>query len=115
MPFSEEYDPIKEAIDAAIRGAGYVPLRVDEDRYTGSVMDRILAQIRQSLFVIADFTRNRGGVYYEAGFASALGVRVIHTCEERCLDPKDPDHVDFDVRHLRFIAWKRDAPCFRQN
>ena len=36
-------------------------------------MDRIIAQIRASKFVVADFTRNRGGVYYEAGFALGLG------------------------------------------
>ncbi len=65
-------------------------------------MDRILARIRESRFVIADLTHNRGGVYYEAGFAEGLGIPVIYTCDADCLDPEAPKEkrVHFDCQHL---------------
>jgi nucleoside 2-deoxyribosyltransferase len=33
----------------------------------------ILAEIRRAQFIVADITGARGGVYFEAGFAKALG------------------------------------------
>ena len=43
-------------------------------------------QIRKSKFLIADFTGQRGGVYYEAGFAYGLGLPVIWTCRKDWFD-----------------------------
>jgi len=33
---------------------------LDEDHYTGGVMERVLARIRESRFVVAEFADNRG-------------------------------------------------------
>jgi nucleoside 2-deoxyribosyltransferase len=85
--------PVSTAIKAGIERAGYEPIRVDEEHYTGGVVDRILARIQESRFVVADFTRNRGGVYYEAGFASGLGIPVIHLCEQEQLDSEEARKV----------------------
>jgi hypothetical protein len=48
MSFAEDLKPVYEAIDAGIKAAGYDPVRVDQDHYTGAVMDRVLARIRES-------------------------------------------------------------------
>jgi len=73
------------------------------------VMDKIIALVRVSRFVVADFTWNRGGVYYEAGFASGLGLPVIQICEESQLSSSDPSvRLHFDVTHLNFIGWNED-------
>jgi hypothetical protein len=98
-------DVVKEAYDGgigpAIREAGYEPLRVDRKEHDGKIDDQIIAEIRRSAFLVADFTEHRGGVYYEAGFAHGLGRRVLFTCRE--------DHIDklhFDVRQYNTILWK---------
>jgi hypothetical protein len=112
MSFAKELRSVYEAIDAAIRAAGYDPVRVDQDRYIGGVMDRVLARIRESRFVVAEFAGNRGGVYYEAGFALGLGIPTICLCSQTQLDSKDPaEQLHFDVDHLHFLPWKEtDLP-----
>jgi hypothetical protein len=99
---------IKEAIIAS----GYDPMRIDKKEHSNKIDDEIIAEIRRSRFVIADFTSGyvsegdqktliaRGGVYYEAGFAQGLGVPVIWTCREDCLK-----HIHFDTRQYAHIVW----------
>jgi nucleoside 2-deoxyribosyltransferase len=107
MSFDDKLRPVKEAISKAIGAAGYEPIRVDEEEYVGGVMDKIVALIRESRFVVADFTGNRGGVYYEAGFALGLGITVIQVCTHSQLDSTDLRvRLHFDVNHLNFLHWK---------
>ena len=75
---------------------------------SGGVMDRIVTHIRDSKFIVADFTKNRGGVYYAAGVAFGLGIAVVHLCAEECLADNADEKPHFDVRHLNFIGWKLD-------
>jgi hypothetical protein len=107
MSFAESLKPVKEAIFRAIHAAGYEPIRVDDQEYVGGVMDKIIAFIRESRFVVADFTGNRGGVYYEAGFASGIGITVVPVCKHEQLASSDLDvRPHFDVNHLNFLPWK---------
>ena len=66
--------------DPAIRSAGFRPVRIDKEHYVGGIVDRIMAEIRKSRFVVADYTLKNNGVYFEAGFALGLGLTVIPTC-----------------------------------
>jgi hypothetical protein len=110
MSFDVGLNYVRDAIEAAVRRAGYEPLRVDRHEFVGGVMDEILAKIRQSKFVVADFTGNRGGVYYEAGFASGLGLRVVPLCQDTCLNSANKaEGLHFDVSHLNFLSWRPDA------
>lgn len=110
MAFDPELNDVKAAIQRAIEQAGYDPLRVDDDHYSGGVMDRIIMHIRDSKFIVADFTKNRGGVYYEAGVAFGLGIEVVNVCDDACLkdDASKDVRLHFDVRHLVFVPWKAD-------
>jgi len=108
MAFDHELDDIIAAIHKAIEKAGYDPLRVDDDHYSGGVMDRIITHIRDSKFIVADYTKNRGGVYYEAGVAFGLGIDVINVCNADCLKDGAADRLHFDVRHLVFVPWTKD-------
>ncbi len=108
MAFDPALDDVKAAIHRAIESAGYEPLRVDDDHYSGGVMDRIITQIRDSKFIVADFTKNKGGVYYEAGVAFGLGIDVVNVCERECLKEESKDRLHFDVRHQVFIPWIKD-------
>lgn len=109
MAFDPSLDDVKAAIERGIRLAGYRPLRIDDDHYIGGVMDRIVAGIRQSRFVVADFKLNKGGVYYEAGFAAGLGLPVFCLCEKGQNDVDSKDRIHFDVAHLNILTWDRNA------
>jgi hypothetical protein len=88
-------------IAPALRACGYNPLRVDSVQHNGKIDDRIVAEIRKSGLLIADFTGHRGGVYFEAGFGLGLGIPVIWTCRE-----DDIRHAHFDTRQYNHITWK---------
>ena len=107
MWFDDSMDPVyDDGIAPAIRAAGYEPYKIDEDDFTGGVVDRILAEVRKSKFVVADLTTSpasgvRGGVYFEAGFALGLDKTVFLTCR------KDrTEAVHFDINHLNRIEWE---------
>lgn len=92
-----------DAICPSIDGAGYMPQRIDKHEHNNKIDDEIVAMIRKSRFVVADFTGHRGGVYFEAGFAMGLGIPVIWTVRH--------DHLfnaHFDTRQYAHIVWKAD-------
>jgi len=102
MWFSDEVKPLwVDVIEPATRAAGYEPLRIDSKQHNGKIDDEIMASIRGSRFVVADFTGSRGGVYYEAGFARGLDLPVIFMCRE-C------DELHFDIRQYNCIFWEVD-------
>lgn len=90
-----------DAIKSALNETGYVPLRVDEAEYNEKIDDRIVADIRTSGLVIADFTQHKAGAYFEAGFAQGLGIPVIWTCRD-----DDIANAHFDTRQYNHITWK---------
>jgi nucleoside 2-deoxyribosyltransferase len=107
------FDPILrsiylEGIKPALTQTGYVPLRVDETEYNDKIDDRIIADIRKSSLVIADFTQHKAGVYFEAGFALGLGIPVIWICRD-----EDIEKTHFDTRQYNHITWK-DAEDLQQ-
>lgn len=103
MWFDEQTnDAYNNGIQPAIEtDCGYKSIRIDRKEYLGKVDDEIIAEIRESRFIVADFTGQRHGVYFEAGFAQGLGLPVIWTCHE--------DHVKelhFDTRQENHITWE---------
>lgn len=107
MWFDESTDDTwEEGIEPAIKDCGYNPVRIDQKEHSNKIDDQIIAEIRRSRFVVADFTQGddgaRGGVYYEAGFAYGLNVPVIFTCRKEVFKK-----VHFDVNHENFILWER--------
>ncbi len=86
--------------EVGIRNAGYDPLRVDRVEHIGKIDDEIISQIRRSRFVVADFTGQRSGVYFEAGFALGLNLPVFWTCRQNQID-----ELHFDIRQFNCIDW----------
>lgn len=95
----------EEGIKPGIEDAGYEAVRIDEKEHNRKIDDEIIAEIRRSRFIVADFTQGedgvRGGVYYEAGFAHGLGIEVFFTCKKDVLG-----HVHFDTRQYNHIDWE---------
>jgi hypothetical protein len=101
MWFHETLDEAwTRGFDPAIRAAGFVPLRIDNKEYVGGISDEIMSEIRRSRFVVADYTGQVNGVYFEAGFALGLGLTVIPTCRS-----DEIDRLHFDIRHINTLPW----------
>jgi hypothetical protein len=103
MWFDSSLDKVwKEGFEKACTVAGgYKALRMDLKEHNQKICDAIIAEIRRSRFLVADFTGHRGGVYFEAGYALGLGIPVIWTCRE---DELVKSH--FDTRQYNHIVWK---------
>ena len=94
----------ENGLKLGIKCAGYEPIRIDKKPDVNKIDDEILAEIRRSRFLVADFTQGcdgaRGGVYFEAGFALGLDIPVIFTCRH---DMESKLH--FDTRQYAHILW----------
>ena len=93
-----------EGFYRGLKEAGYDPVRVDLVHHNGKICDRIITEIRRSALLVADFTGNRGGVYFEAGYAAGFGIPVIWTCRE-----SDVGQLHFDTRQCNHIAWQQPS------
>jgi hypothetical protein len=97
MAFKKDTDAIwTDVIEPAVVDAGYKPLRIDRVQHVNRIDDEIISQIRRSRFMVADFTLQRGGVYFEAGMMHGLGRNVIWMSREDELAPEKGLH--FDIR-----------------
>ena len=101
----ETNDVFDRGIQPAVEDAGYTAMRIDRKEHINRIDEEIVAEIRRSRFLIADYTQGetgaRGGVYWEDGFASGLGLQVIRTCRKDCMD-----EIAFDTRQYNHIVWE---------
>lgn len=102
MSFSDDVTEIRKAIKEVLEETGYQPILVDEIHYDSdlTINDAIIKNIRKSKFLIADFTNQKHGVYFEAGFALGLKRPVIYTCSE-----DDFKNTHFDTNHYPHIVY----------
>jgi hypothetical protein len=93
-------DPALEDVLHAIKDAaisvGLTAERIDEPASTAKITDRILESIRRAEFVIADLTYSKPNVYYEAGYAHAIGKVPIYIA-------KKGTDVEFDLKDYPVI------------
>lgn len=102
MWFSDETRTAYEnGIEPAIFDAGFKPIRIDRKEHNNEIPDEIIAEIRNAEFMVADFTGQRAGVYYEAGFAMGLGRKVIWCCKKDQIEK-----LHFDTNHRNHIDWQ---------
>jgi len=90
-------DAWTNGFDPGTCAAGFRPVRIDKEDYVGGTSDEIMAEIRRSRFVIADYTGENNGVYFEAGF---LGLTVIPTCRS-----DEVGTLHFDIKHINTLLW----------
>lgn len=104
MNFDGDFDTCyEEGIKLALEETNYRPYRIDREEHADKIDDKILSEIKRSRFIIAEFTGQRHGVYFEAGYALGLGIPVIWTCKE-----DDLGNLHFDTRQYNHIAWSSE-------
>jgi len=99
MPFLKEFDDVyKLGIKPACSNAGAYGERVDEQIFQESILQRIYNQIDKADIIISDMTGRNPNVFYETGYAHALGKHVI-------LITKKADDIPFDLQHYPHIIY----------
>ena len=108
MWFDDKMKLAKDTIMNAIRDCGYLPVIINEKEYNDFIVPEILYEIRKSNFMVADFTGNRGGVYFEAGYAKGLDKQVIMTCKQDFFD------VHFDTKQISHVLWNDEGDLYNR-
>ena len=90
---------VLEAIKAAAKECGLVAERIDDDNRNERITDRILESIRLAEYVTVDLTNERPNVFYEAGYAHALGKIPIYIARQGT-------KIHFDVKDYPIIFFK---------
>lgn len=91
----------EEGIKPAIEQAGYKAHRIDKEEHIDRIDAKIISDIKDSLFVVADVTQQKQGVYFEAGYAIGLNRPVIW-----CVKKDELEKVHFDTRQYNHIVWE---------
>lgn len=94
----KEYDQRFAAVEQVISEAGAVAIRIDKEHALEDLVGRIKKEIRGAQFVIADLTDERPSCYFEAGFAEALGKKVIYVASKQSVaKPGTKTIIHFDI------------------
>jgi hypothetical protein len=113
---NEQLDGVcDDAIDPAIREAGFVPRRVDRHNQGDLLKSEIVGFIERSQVIVADVTNERPNCYLEIGYAMGLGKKtnLILTAREdhhhsspnfRREGPK----IHFDLEGYDILFWSAD-------
>lgn len=101
MPFKKEMDDVfYYGIQGPVRSAGYLCERVDQEAFTGDILDRVKQKIESAAVVIADLTGSNPNVYLEVGYAWGMGRPTV-------LVAASEKELQFDVRGQRCLTYER--------
>ena len=99
MPFEAAFDDIyRFGIKGAAEEVGAYAARVDEQMFWEGILDRVFNQINKADVVIADMTGRNANVFYEVGYAHALGKLVL-------LLTQDANDIPFDLKHHQHTVY----------
>ena len=102
---------VLETIKSAAQKCGVVAERVDDTKSNERITDRILKSIDRAEYVIADLTKERPNVFFEAGYAEGRGKTPIYIAKQGTpthFDTKDYPIIFFhNMKELREGLQKR--------
>jgi len=101
MPFKDEFNDVYEqVIKKAISEIGKKSIRVDEQVFTGPIMEKVNDDIIKANIIVAELTEYNPNVYYELGLAHGYNKNVI-------MMTQDIAKIPFDLRHMRIVKYDR--------
>lgn len=80
-------------------GFTYTIVNHETTPHDQKITDEIVAKLKSSRLIIADFTNNSTNVYFESGFAMGMRIPVIWTC-------KKGHKFSFDTGQFPHITWE---------
>jgi hypothetical protein len=98
--FTKRYD---DTYKPAINSAELEAYRVDLDPGVKIPIEEIESKIKGSIICFADISTDNPNVWYELGYAFALGKDVVMICDESRTE------FPFDVRHKNIIRYKTES------
>lgn len=99
MPFDKNFNDIyKFGIKGAAEDVGAYAERLDEQIFTEGMLDRVFNQINKADVIVADMTGRNANVFYEVGYAHALGKIVL-------LLTQNADDIPFDLKQYQHTIY----------
>ena len=107
MSFDDSMKTARKSIVKAVEDSGYKAMLIDVKEHNNQIVPEIYREIEDSAFVVADLTGQRGGVYYEAGYAVAKDKPLILSCKK---STEEKPH--FDVAQINTIFWEDEEDLY---
>lgn len=107
MPYDKAFENVYYfGIKQPIENRGRKCERVDQEAFSGDIVERITTRIRGCELVIADISGNNPNVFFEVGFAEGLGKEVIliSQAQETPFDLKTRRQIRYDPKDIRAVA-----------
>lgn len=100
MQFTAEFDVLyKDVIKPMCESYGYDVVRGDDFHHSGQIMDDVTRSIRTAALIIADVTPDNSNVFYELGYAHAIGKPTI------LLSDRKRERLPFDISGFRTLFY----------
>jgi hypothetical protein len=108
IPFDKRFDDIyKFGIKGAAEDVGAYAERLDEQIFVEGMLDRIFNQISKADIIVADMTGRNPNVFYEVGYAHALGKITL-------LLTQDANDIPFDLKHRQHTVYGGSIELLRK-
>lgn len=100
MQFTEEFNVLyKDVIKPVCESYGYKVIRGDDFYTSGQIMEDVTQSIRSAALIIADVTPDNANVFYEVGYAHAIGKPTILLSDRR------RERLPFDISGFRTLFY----------
>jgi hypothetical protein len=109
MPFDSSFDDVYAfGIKQACEDAGAYCERLDEQLFHESMVDRIYNQISKADLIVAEMSGRNPNVFYEVGYAHALGKPVV-------LLTREAADIPFDLRQRQHVVHGGSIKALRES
>ena len=101
MPFAAEYNKIFQLIQKAVKHSHYRCIRIDQQEFTNSIIQKIFAEINNAKLIVFLATDKNPNAFYECGYSVALNKEVVTITDIF-------DNLPFDIRDRNALAYGKN-------